>query len=134
MISNYHRKGGNTGNAPLQTEKTAIEGPLQNQYNTIRAYYGITQEVDSMILNIKKMTEEDIKLNSLTRTTNASGRQNSVNIAMETKSTDSEVNIRENKGYCERVKRADYLIYLNKYHPIVIVVAKDNNKTISYGM
>ena len=67
-------------------------------------------EVDSMILNIKKMTEEDIKLNSFTYTTNASGWQNGVNITMETKLTDSEVNIRENKGYCERVKRAAYLI------------------------
>ena len=63
-----------------------------------------------MILNIKKMTEEDIKLNSFTYTTNASGWQNGVNITMETKLTDSEVNIRENKGYCERVKRAAYLI------------------------
>ena len=87
-----------------------------------------------MILNIKKRTEEDIKLNSLTHTTNASGWLNGVNITMETKITDSEVNIRDNKGYCEKMKRADYLIYLKKYHPIVIVVAKDNNKTISYGM
>ena len=87
-----------------------------------------------MILNIKKMTEEDIKLNSLTHNTNVSEWQNGVNITMETKLTDSEVSICKNKGYCERVKRADYLIYPNKYSPIVIVVAKDNNKTISYGM
>ncbi len=87
-----------------------------------------------MILNIKKRTEEDIKLNSLTHTTNASGWQNGVNITMETKIKDCEVNNRENKGCCVKVKRADYLIYLNKYHPIVIVVAMDNNKTISYGM
>ena len=63
-----------------------------------------------MILNKKQMTEEDIKLNYITPAINASGWKNGINITMETKITDSEVNIRDNKGYCEKMKRADYLI------------------------
>lgn len=87
-----------------------------------------------MILDKKQMTEEDIKLNFITPAINASGWQNGVNITMETKITDGKINIRGNMAYREKAKRADYLLYLNKYHPIAIVEAKDNNKTISYGL
>ena len=87
-----------------------------------------------MILNKKQMTEEDIKLNYITPAINASGWQNGVNITMETKITDGKINIRGNMAYREKAKRADYLLYLNKYHPIAVVEAKDNNKTISHGM
>jgi len=87
-----------------------------------------------MILNKKQMTEEDIKLNYITPAINASGWQNGVNITMETKITDGKINIRGNMAYREKAKRADYLLYLNKYHPIAIVEAKDNNHTISFGL
>ena len=87
-----------------------------------------------MILNKKQMTEEDIKLNYITPAINASGWQNGVNITMETKITDGKINIRGNMAYREKAKRADYLLYLNKYHPIAIVEAKDNNHTISHGL
>lgn len=87
-----------------------------------------------MILNKKQMTEEDIKLNYITPAINASGWQNGINITMETKITDGKINIRGNMAVREKAKRADYLLYLNKYHPIAIVEAKDNNKTISYGL
>ena len=87
-----------------------------------------------MILNKKQMTEEDIKLNCITPAINASGWQNGVNITMETKITDGKINIRGNMAYREKAKRVDYLLYLNKYHPIAVVEAKDNNKTISHGM
>ena len=87
-----------------------------------------------MILDKKQMTEEDIKLNFITPAINASGWQNGVNITMETKITDGKINIRGNMAYREKAKRADYLLYLNKYHPIAIVEAKDNNKTISHGL
>ena len=87
-----------------------------------------------MILNKKQMSEEDIKLNYITPALNASGWQNGVNITMETKITDGKINIRGNMAYREKAKRADYLLYLNKYHPIAIVEAKDNNHTISHGL
>ena len=87
-----------------------------------------------MILNKKQMTEEDIKLNYITPAINASGWKNGINITMETKITDGKINIRGNMAVRENAKKVDYLLYLNKYHPIAIVEAKDNTKTISHGL
>ena len=87
-----------------------------------------------MILDKKQMTEEDIKLNYITPAINASGWQNGINITMETKITDGKINLRGNMAYREKAKKADYLLYLNKYHPIAVVEAKDNNHTISHGL
>ena len=87
-----------------------------------------------MILNKKQMTEEDIKLNYITPAINASGWKNGINITMETKITDGKINIKGNMAYREKAKKADYLLYLNKYNPIAVVEAKDNNHTISYGL
>ena len=87
-----------------------------------------------MILDKKQMTEEDIKLNYITPAINASGWQNGINITMETKITDGKINIKGNMAYREKPKKADYLLYLNKYHPIAVVEAKDNNHSISFGL
>lgn len=87
-----------------------------------------------MILNKKQMTEEDIKLNYITPAINASGWKNGINITMETKITDGKINIKGNMAYREKAKKVDYLLYLNKYHPIAVVEAKDNNHTISHGL
>ena len=87
-----------------------------------------------MILDKKQMTEEDIKLNFITPAINASGWQNGFNITMETKITDGKINIKGNMAYREKAKKADYLLYLNKYHPIAVVEAKDNNHSISHGL
>ena len=87
-----------------------------------------------MILDKKQMTEEDIKLNYITPAINASGWRNGINITMETKITDGKINIRGNMAYRESAKKADYLLYLNKYHPIAVVEAKDNNHSISFGL
>ena len=87
-----------------------------------------------MILNKKQMTEEDIKLNYITPAINASGWKNGENITMETKITDGKITIRGNMTYREAPKKADYVLYLNKYHPIAIVEAKDNNHTVSFGL
>ena len=87
-----------------------------------------------MILNKKQMTEEDIKLNYIAPAINASGWKNGINITMETKITDGKINIHGNMAVRENAKKVDYLLYLNKYHPIAIVEAKDNTKTISHGL
>lgn len=87
-----------------------------------------------MILDKKQMTEEDIKLNYITPAINASGWKNGVNITMETKITDGRINIRGNLEYREDAKKADYLLYLNRYNPIAVVEAKDNNHTVSFGL
>jgi len=87
-----------------------------------------------MILDKKQMTEEDIKLNYITPAINSAGWQNGVNITMETKITDGRINIKGNMAYRETPKKVDYLLYLNKYHPIAIVEAKDNNHSVSHGL
>ena len=87
-----------------------------------------------MILDKKDMTEEDIKLNYITPAINGGGWRNGINITMETRITDGKINIRGNMAYREKAKKVDYLLYLNKYHPIAVVEAKDNNHTISYGL
>lgn len=87
-----------------------------------------------MILNKKQMTEEDIKLNYITPAINASGWKNGINITMETKITDGKINIKGNLAYREKAKKVDYLLYLNRYHPIAVVEAKDNNHSVSYGL
>ena len=87
-----------------------------------------------MILNKKQMTEEDIKLNFITPALNASGWKNGINITMETKITDGKINIKGNMAYREEAKKADYLLYLNKYNPIAVVEAKDNNHSVSHGL
>ena len=80
------------------------------------------------------MTEEDIKLNYITPAINASGWKNGFNITMKTKITDGKINIKGNVASREKAKKVDYLLYFNKYHPIAVVEAKDNNHTISFGL
>lgn len=59
---------------------------------------------------------------------------NGVNITMETKITDGRISLRGNMAYRENPKKVDYLLYLNKYHPIAVVEAKDNTHTVGFGM
>ena len=87
-----------------------------------------------MILDKKLMTEEDIKLNYITPAINRSGWMNGVNITMETKITDGRINLRGNMAYRENPKKVDYLLYLNKYHPIAVVEAKGNTHTVGFVM
>lgn len=87
-----------------------------------------------MLLDKRQMTEEDIKLNYITPALNASGWRNGDHITMETKITDGRINLKGNMAYREKAKKADYLLYLNKYHPIAIVEAKDNKHSVSAGL
>lgn len=87
-----------------------------------------------MLLDKKQMTEEDIKLNYITPALNASGWKSGEHITMETRITDGRINLKGNLAYRETPKKADYLLYLNKYHPLAVVEAKDNNHTVSYGL
>ena len=85
----------------------------------------------TVILDKKRMTEEDIKLNYITPALQAKwgGR-----ITMETRITDGRINLKGNFVAREKPKKADYVLYLNKNKPIAIVEAKDNNHSISYGL
>lgn len=86
----------------------------------------------SKILNKKQMTEEDIKLHYITPSIISKWDRNK--ITMETKITDGKINIRGNLIFRERPKRADYILYLNNNNPIAVVEAKDNRKSVSYGL
>lgn len=84
------------------------------------------------ILNKKQMTEEDIKFHYITPS--ITSKWNKDKITMETQITDGKINIRGNLRFRENPKKADYILYLNNNNPIAIVEAKDNRKSISYGL
>ena len=84
------------------------------------------------ILNKKQMTEEDIKFNFITPAITAKGWKD--HLTMETKITDGRICLRGNIAFRENPKKADYLLYLNKAHPIAVVEAKDNKHSLSYGI
>lgn len=86
----------------------------------------------SKILNKKEMTEEDIKLHYITPAIVSKWDKNK--ITMETQITDGKINIRGNLKLREKPKKADYILYLNNNNPIAIVEAKDNKKSVSYGL
>ena len=86
----------------------------------------------STILPKKQMTEEDIKLNYITPAIQSKGWNG--HITMETKITDGRICLRGNVAFREMPKKVDYLLYLNKNHPIAVVEAKDNKHSMSFGM
>jgi len=103
------------------------------EYNLFIEFTG-ERGVHRMILDKKQMTEEDIKLNYITPAILGSGWAAGENITMETQITDGRINIRGNITVREKPKKVDYLLYLNKYHPIAVVEAKDNNHSVSFGL
>lgn len=84
------------------------------------------------ILTKKQMTEEDIKLHYITPSILARWDKNK--ITMETQITDGKINIRGNLRCREKPKKADYILYMSDNNPIAVVEAKDNRKSISYGL
>lgn len=86
----------------------------------------------SKILNKKDMSEENIKLHYITPS--ITSNWNKDKITMETQITDGRINIRGNLAFREKPKKADYILYLNNNNPIAVVEAKDNRKSISYGL
>ena len=84
------------------------------------------------ILPKNQMTEEDIKLHYITPVLEAKWTKDRV--TMETQITDGRINLRGNLAVREKPKKADYILYLNAYHPIAVVEAKDNNHTVSFGL
>lgn len=87
-----------------------------------------------MILDKKQMTEEDIKATFITPAINSKGWKSGYNVTMETQITDGKINLKGNMAFREKPKRVDYLLYLDKYHPIAVVEAKDNNHSVSFGI
>lgn len=85
-----------------------------------------------MILSKKQMTEEDIKLQFITPAIVSKWDQNK--ITMETAITDGRINLKGNLVSRQKPKKADYILYINKYKPIAVVEAKDNTHSISHGL
>lgn len=84
------------------------------------------------MIDKKKMTEEDVKLQFITPA--ITGKWSLDHITMETKITDGKINLKGNFVFREKPKKADYVLYINVNNPIAIVEAKDNNHTVSYGL
>ena len=84
-----------------------------------------------MILDKKKMSEEDIKLNYITPAIQSGWKSH---ITMETKITDGRINISGNVVARSKPKFADYRLYLNDGKPIAVVEAKDNHHAVSHGL
>lgn len=84
-----------------------------------------------MILDKKEMTEEDIKLNYITPALITKWKNR---ITMETSITAGRINLEGNYVIRTSPKKADYVLYINKNNPIAIVEAKDNKKTVSFGL
>ena len=74
-----------------------------------------------------EMTEEDIKLNFITPALLDKGWKDKITMETGLKFTDGKINIRGNLVAREKLKKADYILYINANNPIAIVEAKDNS-------
>lgn len=75
------------------------------------------------ILSKAQMSEEDIKLQYITPA--IISKWSTECVTMETQITDGKINLRGNLAVREKPKKADYVLYLNAYHPVAVVEAKD---------
>lgn len=80
----------------------------------------------------KSLSEEDIKNRFITPAIEAGWDKQ--HIRMEKAITDGRVNIRGNLAVREKPKRADYVLYKDGVYPLAIVEAKDNQRTLSFGL
>jgi type I restriction enzyme R subunit len=80
----------------------------------------------------KQLSEEDVKRLFITPAIEAQWDKN--HIRMEAKITDGRMNIKGNLTVRNAPKKADYLLYTSGGHPIAVVEAKDNNKSVSFGV
>lgn len=76
--------------------------------------------------------EEDIKLQFITPAIVSKWDQSK--ITMETPITDGRINLKGNLVSRQKPKKADYILYINKYKPIAVVEAKDNTHSVSHGL
>lgn len=80
----------------------------------------------------KSLSEEDIKNRFITPAIEAGWDKQ--HILMEKAITDGRVNIKGNLAVREKPKRADYVLYKDGVYPLAIVEAKDNQRTLSFGL
>ena len=87
-----------------------------------------------MILDKKKMTEEDIKLNYITPAIQSRGWKDRITMETAVCFTDGRINIQGNIAIRGPKKKADYILYATADNPIAIVEAKDNKHSVSAGL
>ena len=80
-----------------------------------------------------KLTEEDVKLQFITPALCAAGWQ-TTQIRMERQITDGRVSLKGNLAVRERAKKADYVLCTHSLTPLAIVEAKDQTKSVSFGL
>lgn len=80
----------------------------------------------------KSLSEEDIKNRFIMPAIEAGWDKQ--HIRMEKAITDGRVNIKGNLAVREKPKRADYVLYKDGVYPLAIVEAKDNQRTLSFGL
>ena len=80
----------------------------------------------------KSLSEEDIKNRFITPAIEAGWDKQ--HIRMEKAITDGRVNIKGNLAVREKPKRADYVLFKDGVYPLAIVEAKDNQRTLSFGL
>lgn len=80
----------------------------------------------------KSLSEEDIKNRFITPAIEAGWDKQ--HIRMEKAITDGRMNIRGNLAVREKPKRADYVLYKDGVYPLAIVEAKDNQRSLSFGL
>lgn len=85
-------------------------------------------------LNIKDLTEEDIKLRYITPSLQESDWDIKSQIRCEYYYTDGKINVRENKAQRGKGKKVDYILFYKPNIPIAIVEAKDNKVSASHGI
>lgn len=81
----------------------------------------------------KALTEEDVKLRFITPAITNAGWKDYL-IRMEYYFTDGRVIFQGNIHARQKGKKADYLLHISPNHPIAIVEAKDNSKSLGGGM
>ena len=85
-----------------------------------------------MLSDKKLLTEEDVKRLFITPAIEAKWDPRS--ITMETRITDGRVQLKGNLAVRAAAKKADYLLWRNPGNPIAVVEAKDNSRSVSYGL
>src|SRR5574344_1526133 len=87
-----------------------------------------------IMISIKDLTEEDIKLKYITPSLQKSNWAIQTQIRCEYYYTDGKINVRENIASRGKGKTVDYLLSYKSNMPIAIVEAKDNKVVASHGI
>lgn len=87
-----------------------------------------------MVINKKKLSEEDIKMQYITPAIEKAGWNIKAQVRAEYGFTDGRIIVRGNLVARGKRKRADYILNYKPNIPIAIIEAKDNKKSMGAGM